>query len=281
MDYTLNCNGQLFSLDEPQVMGILNATPDSFYAGSRKQTEEEIIGRVHQILDEGGSIIDVGACSTRPDAEPATEKEEMERLRFALPIVRREAPEAVVSVDTFRPDVARMVVEEFGADIINDVAGPVNVQQSTVTVQHDMFRMVSRLRVPYIYMSRKATMKDVLLDCAEAVDTLRSMGQKDIVLDPGFGFGKTVEQNYDVMRDLERMQMLHLPILVGISRKSMIYRLLDTDPTQALNGTTVLNTIALMKGANILRVHDVREAVECVKMVWGQMRDSKLSDSKS
>ncbi len=281
MDYTLNCNGQLFSLDEPQVMGILNATPDSFYAGSRKQTEEKIIGRVHQILDEGGSIIDVGACSTRPDAEPATEKEEMERLRFALPIVRREAPEAVVSVDTFRPDVARMVVEEFGADIINDVAGPVNVQQSTVNVQHDMFRMVSRLRVPYIYMSRKATMKDVLLDCAEAVDTLRSMGQKDIVLDPGFGFGKTVEQNYDVMRDLERMQMLHLPILVGISRKSMIYRLLDTDPTQALNGTTVLNTIALVKGANILRVHDVREAVECVKMVWGQMRDSKLSDSKS
>ena len=280
MDYTLNCNGQLFSLDEPQVMGILNATPDSFYAGSRKQTEEEIIGRVHQILDEGGSIIDVGACSTRPDAEPATEKEEMERLRFALPIVRREAPEAVVSVDTFRPDVARMVVEEFGADIINDVAGPVNVQQSTVNVQHDMFRMVSRLRVPYIYMSRKATMKDVLLDCAEAVDTLRSMGQKDIVLDPGFGFGKTVEQNYAVRRDLERMQMLHLPILVGISRKSMIYRLLDTDPTQALNGTTVLNTIALMKGANILRVHDVREAVECVKMVWGQMRDSKLSDSK-
>ena len=281
MNYTLNCNGRLFSLDEPQVMGILNATPDSFYAGSRKQTEEKIIGRVHQILDEGGSIIDVGACSTRPDAEPATEKEEMERLRLALAIVRREAPDAVVSVDTFRPDVARMVVEEFGADIINDVAGPVNVQQSTVNVQHDMFRMVSRLRVPYIYMSRKATMKDVLLDCAEAVDTLRSMGQKDIVLDPGFGFGKTVEQNYDVMRDLERMQMLHLPILVGISRKSMIYRLLDTDPTQALNGTTVLNTIALMKGANILRVHDVREAVECVKMVWGQMRDSKLSDSKS
>ena len=281
MNYTLNCNGRLFSLDEPQVMGILNVTPDSFYADSRKQTEEDIARRVHQILDEGGTIIDVGACSTRPDAEPATESEEMERLRLALAIVRREAPDAVVSVDTFRPDVARMVVEELGADIINDVAGPVNVQQSTVNVQHDMFRMVSRLRVPYIYMSRKATMKDVLLDCAEAVDTLRSMGQKDIVLDPGFGFGKTVEQNYDVMRDLERMQMLHLPILVGISRKSMIYRLLDTDPTQALNGTTVLNTIALMKGANILRVHDVREAVECVKMVWGQMRDSKLSDSKS
>ena len=255
MDYTLNCNGQLFSLDEPQVMGILNATPDSFYADSRKQTEEDIARRVHQILDEGGTIIDVGACSTRPDAEPATEAEEMERLRLALAIVRREAPDAVVSVDTFRPDVARMVVEEFGADIINDVGG-----------ERDMFRMVSRLRIPYIYMSRKATMHDVLLDCAEAVDMLRSMGQKDIVLDPGFGFGKTLEQNYDILRELERMQMLHLPLLVGISRKSMIYRLLDTDPAQALTGTVALNTFALTKGASILRVHDVREAVECVKL---------------
>ncbi len=256
MNYTLNCNGRLFSLDEPQVMGILNVTPDSFYADSRKQTEEDIARRVHQILDEGGTIIDVGACSTRPDADPATESEEMERLRLALAIVRREAPDAVVSVDTFRPDVARMVVEEFGADIINDVDGG-----------REMFRMVSRLRVPYIYMSRKATMRDVLLDCAEAVDMLRSMGQKDIVLDPGFGFGKTLEQNYDILRELERMQMLHLPLLVGISRKSMIYRLLDSDPSQALNGTTVLNTLALTKGASILRVHDVREAVESVKIV--------------
>ena len=255
MNYTLNCNGRLFSLDEPQVMGILNVTPDSFYADSRKQTEEDIARRVHQILDEGGTIIDVGACSTRPDAEPATESEEMERLRLALAIVRREAPDAVVSVDTFRPDVARMVVEEFGADIINDVDGG-----------REMFRMVSRLRVPYIYMSRKATMRDVLLDCAEAVDMLRSMGQKDIVLDPGFGFGKTLEQNYDILRELERMQMLHLPLLVGISRKSMIYRLLDTDPAQALTGTVALNTFALTKGASILRVHDVREAVECVKL---------------
>lgn len=255
MNYTLNCNGRLFSLDEPQVMGILNVTPDSFYADSRKQTEDDIARRVHQILDEGGTIIDVGACSTRPDAEPATESEEMERLRLALAIVRREAPDAVVSVDTFRPDVARMVVEEFGADIINDVDGG-----------REMFRMVSRLRVPYIYMSRKATMRDVLLDCAEAVDMLRSMGQKDIVLDPGFGFGKTLEQNYDILRELERMQMLHLPLLVGISRKSMIYRLLDTDPAQALTGTVALNTFALTKGASILRVHDVREAVECVKL---------------
>lgn len=267
MEYALNCNGKLLELKTPQVMGILNATPDSFYAGSRSQTEQEIAERTHQILDEGASIIDVGACSTRPDSEPATEAEEMERLRFALAIVRREAPEAIVSIDTYRPDVARMTVEEFGADIINDVAGPVNIQCSTFNVQRDMFRMVSRLGVPYIYMSRKATMKDILLDCAEVVDTLRSMGQKDIVVDPGFCFGKTVDDNYQVMNELERMQMLHLPILVGISRKTMIYKFLGSSPEESLNGTTALNTISLMKGADILRVHDVKEAVECIKLV--------------
>ena len=266
MEYTLNCNGKLLELKTPQVMGILNATPDSFYAGSRSQTEQEIAERTHQILDEGASIIDVGACSTRPDSEPATEAEEMERLRFALAIVRREAPEAIVSIDTYRPDVARMTVEEFGADIINDVAGPVNIQCSTFNVQRDMFRMVSRLGVPYIYMSRKATMKDILLDCAEVVDTLRSMGQKDIVVDPGFCFGKTVDDNYQVMNELERMQMLHLPILVGISRKTMIYKFLGSSPEESLNGTTALNTISLMKGADILRVHDVKEAVECMRL---------------
>ena len=266
MEYTLNCNGKLLELTTPQVMGILNATPDSFYAGSRTQTEQKIAERTHQILDEGATIIDVGACSTRPDSEPATEAEEMERLRFALGIVRREAPDAIVSIDTCRPDVARMTVEEYGADIINDVAGPVKLQTSPIDHQKPMFRMVSRLGVPYIYMSRKGTMKEVLLDCAEVVDTLRSMGQKDIVLDPGFGFGKTLEQNYAVMQELERMQMLHLPVLVGISRKSMIYRLLGTTPEESLNGTTVLNTLSLMKGANILRVHDVREAVEVVKI---------------
>ncbi len=255
MDYTLNCNGRLLSLDTPQVMGILNATPDSFYADSRQTTEEGIVRRTHQILDEGGTIIDVGACSTRPGSEPVSEAEEMERLRFALPIVRREAPDAVISVDTFRPVVARMSVEEFGVTMINDVEGC-----------RDMFRMVSRLRVPYIYMSSKPTMKEVLLDCAEAVDALRSMGQKDIILDPGFGFGKTLEQNYAVMQQLQRMQTLQLPLLVGVSRKSMIWKLLQTSPDEALNGTTVLNTLSLMKGASILRVHDVRQAVECVKL---------------
>ena len=263
MDYTLNCNGKLLGLQTPQVMGILNVTPDSFYADSRQQTEEAIARRTHQILDEGGTIIDVGACSTRPDSEPVTETEEMERLRKALPIVKREAPNAVVSVDTFRPNVARMVVEEFGVDIINDVGTSPNPSPL------DMFRMVSRLRVPYIYTSRKSTIKEVMLDCAETVDTLRSMGQKDIILDPGFGFGKTVEQNYQVLREMERMEALHLPVLVGVSRKSMIWKLLGCTPAEALNGTTVLNTLALAKGASILRVHDVREAVECVKLVNG------------
>ena len=270
MNYTLNCNGRLLSLEEPCVMGILNVTPDSFYAQSRVQTERDIVLRARQILDEGGSIIDVGACSTRPDSTPASQEEEMERLRLALGTLRREMPDAIISVDTFRPEVARMAVEEYGADIINDVGTLTNLSPV------DMFRTVSRLGVPYIYMSRKATMTEVLMDCAEVVDTLRSMGQKDIILDPGFGFGKTLAEsgkddrigtNYEVLNQLERMQMLRLPILVGVSRKSMIYRLLGTEPAEALNGTTVVHTIALMKGASILRVHDVREAVECVKIV--------------
>ena len=267
MDYTLNCNGQLLDLSTPQVMGILNATPDSFYAASRTQTEREIVSRTEQILNEGGSIIDVGACSTRPDSKTATEAEEAERLRLALKTIRSVAPDAIVSVDTFRPQLARMAVEEYGAAIINDVGAPVNSPEVTVDSQKDMFRMVSRLRVPYIYMSRKSSIKDILLDSAEVIDMLRSMGQKDIIIDPGFGFGKTVEQNYEVMNGLEQLQMLKLPLLVALSRKSMIYRLLETSQEEALTGTIALNTIALMKGADILRVHDVKEAVECIKIV--------------
>ena len=267
MDYTLNCNGQLLDLSTPQVMGILNATPDSFYAASRTQTEREIVSRTEQILNEGGSIIDVGACSTRPDSKTATEAEEAERLRLALKTIRSVAPHAIVSVDTFRPQLARMAVEEYGAAIINDVGAPVNSPEVTADSQKDMFRMVSRLRVPYIYMSRKSSIKDILLDSAEVIDMLRSMGQKDIIIDPGFGFGKTVEQNYEVMNGLEQLQMLKLTLLVAVSRKSMIYRLLETSQEEALTGTIALNTIALMKGADILRVHDVKEAVECIKLV--------------
>ena len=267
MEYTLNCNGQLLDLSTPQVMGILNATPDSFYAASRTQTEREIANRTEEILQQGGTMIDVGACSTRPDSKTATEAEEAERLRLALKTIRNVASNAIVSVDTFRPQLARMAVEEYGAAIINDVGAPVNSPEVTADSQKDMFRMVSRLRVPYIYMSRKNNTKDILLDSAEVVDTLRSMGQKDIIIDPGFGFGKTVEENYEVMNGLERLQMLRLPVLVALSRKSMIYRLLQSTQEEALTGTIALNTIALMKGANILRVHDVREAVECVKIV--------------
>ena len=267
MDYTLNCNGKLLDLSTPQVMGILNATPDSFYAASRTQTEHDIAKRAEEILQQGGTIIDVGACSTRPDSKTATEAEEKERLRLALKAVHNVSADAIISVDTFRPQLARMAVEEYGAAIINDVGAPVNSSEVTVDSQKEMFRMVSRLRVPYIYMSRKSNIKDILLDSAKVVDMLRTMGQKDIIIDPGFGFGKTVEQNYEVMNGLERLQMLKLPVLVALSRKSMIYRLLGTSQEEALTGTIALNTIALMKGADILRVHDVREAVECVKIV--------------
>ncbi len=265
MDYTLNCHGRVLSLATPQVMGILNVTPDSFYADSRQQTEEAIAHRAEDIVVQGGSIIDVGACSTRPNSKPASEKEELERLRGALKVVRRVAGNMIVSVDTFRPSVACMAVEEYGADIINDVGLEQN--PSSISSQKEMFRMVARLGVPYIYMSRQSTMSEILLECAQAVDLLRHFGQKDIILDPGFGFGKTLSQNYEVMKQLERMQMVSLPILVGISRKSMIYKLLSGDPAQSLNGTTALHTIALIKGASILRVHDVCEAVEAVKIV--------------
>jgi len=260
MDYTINVNGRLIDLSEPQVMGILNVTPDSFYEGSRTQTEREIADRSNQIVSGGATFIDVGACSTRPGSTPVSETEEMERLRFALAIVRREQPDSVVSVDTFRPDVARMVVEEFGAAIVNDVSEG----------SPEMYRMVARLRVPYILMSVQPTIREMLLAFAREVQQLRDFGAKDIILDPGFGFGKTLEQNYQVMNEMEKLQTMELPILVGISRKSMIYKLLGSTPRESLNGTTVLNTLSLMKGASILRVHDVKEAVECCKII-GQL----------
>lgn len=273
MDYTINVQGRLLDLSEPQVMGILNVTPDSFYAGSRKQTEQEIAERANQIVAEGGTMIDIGAFSTRPGAAEVSEAEEMERLRFALDIVRRELPYSVVSVDTFRPDVARMAVEEFGADIINDVSeggltGIVNTPlEQTDAVYPPIFRMVAQLRVPYILMSVQPTLRAVLLGFAKKVQQLRDLGVKDIILDPGFGFGKTLEQNFQLMDELDKLQVMELPLLVGISRKSMIYKLLGCTANESLNGTTVLHTVALMKGTSILRVHDVKEAVECAKIV--------------
>lgn len=275
----INVNGSLLDLSVPCVMGILNITPDSFYAGSRMQTETEIAARAQQILDEGAGIIDIGAYSSRPNAENVSPHEEMGRLRMGLEILRRTQPGAVISVDTFRADVARMCVEEYGVAIINDIAAG--------EMDADMFRTVVELNVPYIMMHMQGTpqnmqqhphydnlLKEVFLYFAQKVQQLRDLGMKDIILDPGFGFGKTVEHNYELLAHLEEFRIFELPLLVGVSRKSMIYRLLGNTPQDALNGTTVLDTICLLKGADILRVHDVREAVETVKIVEAMRKNS-------
>ena len=273
MEYTINIKGHLMDLGTPQVMGILNVTPDSFYSGSRKQTEEEIANRANQIIAEGGSIIDVGAFSTRHGADEVSEEEEGRRLKFALDIVRREQPDVAISVDTYRPTLARKCIEEWGADIINDVSeggitGIVNVPlQRQETECPEMFRVVGELKVPYILMSVQPTLAMMMKGFAREVQQLRDLGAKDIILDPGFGFGKDLAQNYQIFAEMEKLNVMELPVLVGISRKSMIYKLLGGDATTSLNGTSVLDTVALMKGTSILRVHDVKEAVEAVRIV--------------
>ena len=283
MQYTINVRGKLVDFSSPQVMGILNVTPDSFFAGSRKQTEAEIADRANQVIAEGGTIIDVGAFSTRPGAPEVSQEEEMARLRFGLEIVRREQPDAVVSVDTFRPDVARMAVEEYGADIINDVSeGGITGVVNTPLEKEDstcpaIFRMVARLGVPYILMSVKPNVETMLMAYAREIQQLRDLGVKDIILDPGFGFGKTLDDNYRLMAEMDKLHVFGLPLLVGVSRKSMIFKLLDTAPAGSLNGTTVLHTLSLMKGVSILRAHDVREAVEAVKITSKTISSSPLS----
>lgn len=283
--YSLNLGGKIFSLDHPVVMGILNLTPDSFFAGSRMLGDENayaeqnalapaerIVSRVHEIIDEGAEMIDVGAYSTRPGAPEVSADEEMRRLAYGLEIIRREAPDAIVSVDTFRADVAKMCVRDYGVQIINDISGG--------ELDRAMFHTVGRLGVPYILMHMQGeprTMQqaphydnvtaEVIVYLARRAQALRDHGVKDIILDPGFGFGKTLDHNYELMAHLEDFHELQLPLLVGISRKSMIYKHLGGTPLDALNGTTALNTIALMKGAHILRVHDVKAAVEAVKIV--------------
>ena len=280
--YTINVRGRLVDVSQPQVMGILNVTPDSFYAGSRKQTEQEIADRANQIVLEGGTMIDVGAFSTRPGAEVVSVEEETERLRRALHIVRREQPDTIISVDTYRPLVARKCVEEFGADIINDVSegGLTGIVGQAIHEEGDMFETVAKLGVPYILMSVQPTLKQMMKNFAAEVQRLRDLGAKDIILDPGYGFGKTLEQNYEIMSHAEQLLELELPVLVGISRKSMIFKLIGGDPTTSLNGTTALNTISLMKGASILRVHDVREAVEVCKIAIGNNSKFKTQNSK-
>ena len=277
-DYTMNLRGKLVELQRPWVMGILNVTPDSFYADSRTPMAEpeRIAQRVRQMLAEGADIIDVGAYSSRPGADDISPLEEMRRLEVALTTVREVAPEVYVSVDTFRSEVARQCVEHFGVDLINDISGGV--------LDRAMPKVVARLGVPYIIMHMKGnpeTMQmapeyqdvvaEVLEFLARQQQRFFDAGGKDVIIDPGFGFGKTLLHNYRLMDRLQDFHELHAPLLVGVSRKSMIYKLLETTPQEALNGTTVLHTIAMMKGAHFLRVHDVQAAVEArtlVETMW-------------
>lgn len=267
----INVNGKLMDLSAPQVMGILNVTPDSFYAKSRKNGDAQVSARVNQIIDDGASIIDIGAYSSRPDAEDVSEEEEIARLRPALALINKEHPDAVISVDTFRAEVARVCVKEYGVAIINDISGG--------TLDAGMFDAVAELNVPYILMHIQGTpqdmqhkphyddfIKEVFLYFAEKIDRLHQMGVKDIIVDPGFGFGKTVDNNYELLQHLQDFKLFKLPILVGVSRKSMITKLLGITTDEALNGTSVIDTISLTKGADILRVHDVKEAVQAVKI---------------
>ncbi len=269
---SLNIKGTLFPLHTPIVMGILNVTPDSFYADSRKQSEAAITERIETIIKEGAEIIDVGGYSSRPDAAEVTEEEEMKRLATALGILNTHYPDVAVSVDTFRAKIARRCVEEYGAAIINDISGG--------ELDSEMFATVAKLHVPYILMHMRGTpqtmqqntdyedmMEEILKYFAGKISTLREMGVCDIIIDPGFGFSKTLRQNYELMKNLWEFEDFGLPLLVGISRKSMIYKLLDSTPGESLNGTTVLNTYALLNGADILRVHDVKAAVEAIKIV--------------
>lgn len=268
LPYSLNLDGQLIELSEPLVMGILNVTPDSFYAESRRQTEADIAKRAEQIVSEGGSIIDIGGYSTRPGAADVPEEEELARLSMALTIVRRTAPDTPLSIDTFRANVAHQCFDEFGPAIVNDVTGGSDP---------DMFPLVARLGLPYVLTCPTASPFNA--DFAEKLSRLRSLGQKDIILDPGFGFGKTLDENYVLMNQWEALKTFELPLLVGISRKSMIYRLLDCQPQDALNGTTVLHTMALERGAHLLRVHDVAACREAIKIVAAVHRKSSKCKS--
>ena len=282
--YSLNLKGRLVTIDRPWVMGIINVTPDSFYSSSRVGDEQTLVKRVQTMMADGVDVIDVGACSTRPGSESVDAKGEMKRLEWALAVIRRVAPDVILSVDTYRAEVARRCVEQWGIDIINDISGG--------TLDEKMFRTVADLRVPYVMMHMRGTPEtmsgmtdydnvtaEVLNWMSHRIDELRQLGVQDIIVDPGFGFAKTVEQNYELLSRLEAFHSLEAPLLVGVSRKRMIYIPLDCDASHALNGTTVVNTIALMQGAHILRVHDVRAAAEAVKLVT-QLRQSITQTNK-
>jgi dihydropteroate synthase len=267
---TINCRGILIDLSTPKVMGILNITPNSFYDGGKYKSETEILYQVEVMLDEGATFIDIGAYSSKQNAEFVSEQEELEKILPVINLILKHFPETILSIDTFRSEVAKATIEN-GAALINDI--------SAGSLDDNMMETISRYKVPYIMMHMRGNpqtmqsltqydniVKDVLFYFSEKVAQARSFGINDLILDPGFGFAKTIEQNYEVLQKMELFQNLDLPILAGVSRKSMIYKYLNVNAQEALNGTTVLNTIALTKGATILRVHDVKEAIECVAL---------------
>ncbi len=267
----INCRGRLVDLSIPVVMGIINLTPDSFYSASRFSNHTSVLKRVEEIIDQGGAMVDLGAYSTRPGGVHISAEEEIERLVPFLNIIRKHFPDVIISIDTFRSEVAKKAVVEYEADLINDISGG--------EMDDKMVETVAQLNVPYVLMHMQGTpqtmqqnpvykdvIAEVLLLLSRKVESLRANGVNDVIIDPGFGFGKTLDHNFQLLKNLDQFAMFELPVLVGVSRKSMIYRLLNSQPEASLNGTTVLNTIALSKGASILRVHDVREAVECVKL---------------
>jgi dihydropteroate synthase len=267
---TINCKGQLIDLSQPKVMGILNITPNSFYDGGKYKDELQIVNQVEEMLNDGATFIDVGAYSSKPNAEFVSEEEELNRLLPIINLLIEKFPDILLSVDTFRSQVAKKAVEA-GVAIVNDI--------SAGMLDEKMIETVAKLQVPYIMMHMKGNpqtmqnltnyddvVKEMIYYFSERIQLARSFGMNDIIIDPGFGFAKTLEQNYEVLQKLELFSILDLPLLAGVSRKSMIYKTLENSPEEALNGTTVLNTIALQKEAKILRVHDVKEAVECVKL---------------
>ena len=278
MTKILNIRGQLFDFSTPVVMGILNLTPDSFYVNSRVEANKNLIQRAEEMLQAGATILDVGAFSTRPGAEEVSEKEEMQRLKAGLLLLKKELPNALLSVDTYRSNVAKMCVEEFGVDIINDVSEGGITGRTNVLLEEEqqMFKTVAQLKVPYILMSVKSDIVSMIKSFVAELNELHALGVKDVILDPGFGFGKDLKQNYEVLYHLEKLSVLDAPVLVGVSRKSMIQQLLNVDAAHSLNGTKVVHTLALMKGASILRVHDVKEAVEAIQIVEQYKQASSL-----
>ncbi|MCF7561445.1 dihydropteroate synthase [Sabulilitoribacter multivorans] len=268
---TINCKGRLIDLSSPKVMGILNITPDSFYDGGQHKNEKDILVHVENLLNAGATFIDVGAYSSRPNADPVSEDEELKRITPIVNLILKQFPEILLSIDTFRSEVAKQCIEA-GAAMVNDI--------SAGKLDDNMLPTIASLHVPYIMMHMRGNpqtmqqktdyenvVKDVLFYFSERITAAKALGIVDMIIDPGFGFAKTTEQNFELLNKLELFKMIEKPLLVGVSRKSMIYKTLETTAKEALNGTSVLNTVALQKGASILRVHDVKEAMECIKLV--------------